>query len=132
MDGKNVKLRLGKSYGFQWLIYVLAFACLVPLLIGLTEKGQTAPDGQLYGWLTWQVGGLILLAAVMLAAFIFVETRAKEPVIPLDLFTTRTTAGTNAAVFCLGFGMFTAVIYLPRFYQVVREVSATMPTGRFT
>ncbi|HEY4109958.1 phosphate ABC transporter permease PstA [Puia sp.] len=32
MDGKNVKLRLGKSYGFQWLIYVLAFACLVPLL----------------------------------------------------------------------------------------------------
>ena len=34
-------------------------------------------------------------------------------------------AGTNAAVFCLGFGMFTAVIYLPRFYQVVRGVSAT-------
>ena len=32
MDGKNVKLRLGKSYGFQWLIYVLAFACLAPLL----------------------------------------------------------------------------------------------------
>ncbi|HXB06346.1 MAG TPA: phosphate ABC transporter permease PstA [Puia sp.] len=32
MDGKNIKLRLGKSYGFQWLIYVLAFACLLPLL----------------------------------------------------------------------------------------------------
>jgi len=32
MDGKNIRLRLGKSYGFQWLIYILAFACLVPLL----------------------------------------------------------------------------------------------------
>jgi len=100
-------------------------ACLVPLLIGLTEKGQTAPDGQLYGWLTWRVGGLILLSAVMLVAFILVERRAREPVIPLDLFASRTTAGTYAAVFCLGFGMFTAVIYLPRFYQAVRQVSAT-------
>jgi EmrB/QacA subfamily drug resistance transporter len=99
--------------------------CLVPLLIGLTEKGQTAPDGQLYGWLTWQVGGLILLSAVLLVVFILIERVAKEPVIPLDLFKTRTTAGTYAAVFCLGFGMFMAVIYLPRFYQVVRGVSAT-------
>lgn len=32
MDGKNVKYRLGKSYGFQSLVYVLAFACIVPLL----------------------------------------------------------------------------------------------------
>jgi MFS family permease len=100
-------------------------ACLVPLLIGLTEKGQTAPDGQPYGWLTWQVGGLILVSAVALVIFIFVERRVKEPVIPLDLFMNRTSAGTYAAVFCLGFGMFTAVIYLPRFYQVVRGVSAT-------
>jgi EmrB/QacA subfamily drug resistance transporter len=121
----NLGRRPGSVRDFDFLGVGLLTACLVPLLIGLTEKGQTAPDGQLYGWLTWQVGGLILLAAVMLAAFIFVETRAREPVIPLDLFTTRTTAGTNAAVFCLGFGMFTAVIYLPRFYQTVREVSAT-------
>jgi EmrB/QacA subfamily drug resistance transporter len=121
----NLGRRPGSVRDFDFLGVGLLTACLVPLLIGLTEKGQSAPDGQLYGWLTWQVGGLILLAAVMLAAFIFVETRAKEPVIPLDLFTTRTTFGTNAAVFCLGFGMFTAVIYLPRFYQVVRGVSAT-------
>jgi EmrB/QacA subfamily drug resistance transporter len=100
-------------------------ACLVPLLIGLTEKGQVAPDGQLYGWLSWQVGGLVLLSAIALAAFVLVERRAGEPVIPLDLFGTRTSAGTNAAVFFLGFAMFTAVIYLPRFYQAVRGVSAT-------
>src|SRR5882762_10895531 len=32
MDGKNLKYRLGKSYGFQGLIYALAFACVIPLL----------------------------------------------------------------------------------------------------
>ncbi|MBS1661962.1 MAG: phosphate ABC transporter permease PstA [Bacteroidetes bacterium] len=32
MDAKNVKYRLGKSYGFQILTYILAFACVVPLL----------------------------------------------------------------------------------------------------
>jgi EmrB/QacA subfamily drug resistance transporter len=121
----NVGRRSGSVRDFDFLGVALLTACLVPLLIGLTEKGQTAPNGQLYGWLTWQVGGLILLAAVMLLAFVLVERRAKEPVIPLDLFTSRTPLGTYAAVFCLGFGMFTAVIYLPRFYQVVRGVSAT-------
>jgi phosphate transport system permease protein len=32
MHASNVKYRLGKSYGFQILIYVLAFACVIPLL----------------------------------------------------------------------------------------------------
>jgi phosphate transport system permease protein len=32
MDAKNVKLRLGKSYGFKALVYLFAFACVVPLL----------------------------------------------------------------------------------------------------
>jgi len=121
----NMGRRPGSVRDFDFLGVALLSIGLVSLLIGLTEKGQTAPDGQLYGWLTWQVGGLILVAGVLLVAFILVERVAKEPVIPLDLFTTRTTAGTNAAVFCLGFGLFTAVIYLPRFFQVVRGISAT-------
>ncbi|HMI62262.1 MAG TPA: phosphate ABC transporter permease PstA [Puia sp.] len=32
MHASNVKYRLGKSYGFQILTYVLAFACVIPLL----------------------------------------------------------------------------------------------------
>lgn len=32
MDIKSVKFRIGKSYGFRFLIYILAFACVVPLL----------------------------------------------------------------------------------------------------
>ena len=109
----------------DYLGIALLTAGLVPLLIGLTNKGQFGPDGKLYGWLTPQVGGLVLLGAVFLVLFVVAERRAREPVIPLDLFRDRTTAATNAAVFFLGFAMFTAVIYLPRFYQTVRGVSAT-------
>ncbi|HTI94524.1 MAG TPA: phosphate ABC transporter permease PstA [Puia sp.] len=32
MHASNIKYRLGKSYGFQILTYVLAFACVIPLL----------------------------------------------------------------------------------------------------
>jgi EmrB/QacA subfamily drug resistance transporter len=121
----NVGRRPSSVRDLDYVGIAVLVACLVPLLIGLTEKGQTGPDGQLYGWLTWRVGGLILVSAVALVVFVLVERRAKEPVIPLDLFMDRTSVGTYAAVFCLGFGMFTAVIYLPRFYQAVRGVSAT-------
>jgi EmrB/QacA subfamily drug resistance transporter len=121
----NLGRRPGSPRDIDYLGIAVLTLCLVPLLIGLTEKGQAGPDGRLYDWLSWQVGGLVLLSALALVAFVFVERRAKEPVIPLDLFRDRTTAGINAAVFCLGFAMFTAVIYLPRFYQTVRGVSAT-------
>ena len=121
----NLGRRPGSARDFDYAGVAVLTLCLVPLLIGLTNKGQVGPDGRLYDWLSWQVGGLILLAGVALVGFVLVERRAREPVIPLDLFGSLTSAGTNAAVFCLGFAMFTAVIYLPRFYQTVRGVSAT-------
>lgn len=121
----NLGRTQSSARGLDYLGIALLTAGLVPLLIGLTNKGQFGPDGKLYGWLTPQVGGLVLLGTVFLLLFVLVERRAREPVIPLDLFRDRTNAATNAAVFFLGFAMFTAVIYLPRFYQTVRGVSAT-------
>lgn len=44
---------------------------------------------------------------------------------PLDLFRGRNYSVVMTCAFVLGFGMFTSVIYLPRFYQIVRGVSAT-------
>jgi EmrB/QacA subfamily drug resistance transporter len=117
--------RTGSPRDLDYVGIAVLTLALVPLLIGLTNKGQTDSSGHLYDWTTWQVGGLIAFSIVALAAFVLVERRVREPLIPLDLFTNRTTAATNLAVFFLGFGMFTAVIYLPRFYQVVRGVSAT-------
>jgi EmrB/QacA subfamily drug resistance transporter len=109
----------------DYLGIVLFTAGVVPLLVGLTDKGQTDSSGHLYGWVSPQVGLLLLIAAVLLTLFLLVERRAKEPIIPLDLFRDRSYAATNTATFLVAFALFAAVIYLPRYYQAVRGVSAT-------
>ncbi|MGC2192845.1 MAG: MDR family MFS transporter [Candidatus Dormiibacterota bacterium] len=100
-------------------------AAVVPILIGLTEKGLTNPAGTAYSWFAPQVGGLILLGAVLAVAFLYIETRVKEPIIPLDLFRNRTYAASQAAMFLMSFAFFIAVIFMPRYYQAVRGISAT-------
>ncbi len=100
-------------------------AAVIPLLIGLTEKGLTTASGQAVGWMTWQVGGLLGLSVVLGLVFLFVESRVAEPIVPLDLFRIRTYAASQAAMFLLSFAFFIGVIFLPRYYQAVRGISAT-------
>jgi MFS family permease len=100
-------------------------AAVVPLLIGLTQKGRADETGNLYGWLTPHVGGLIGVGLLMLVVFLLVESRAREPILPLDLFRSRTYSLVMASMFLVGFAMYAATLYLPRFYQVVERVSAT-------
>jgi EmrB/QacA subfamily drug resistance transporter len=109
----------------DYLGIVLFSAGVVPLLLGLTNKGTADANGELYPWTDPRVGGLILLGAVVLALFVLAETRAKEPIVPLRLFRGRDYSLSMAAVFLLGVAMFTAVIFMPRFYQTVRGISAT-------
>ena len=98
---------------------------VVPLMVGLSNKGYVNSQGRLPNWTDLNVGGLIILGLVILVAFVFVELRAKEPLIPLDLFRGRDYSVSMAAVFVFGIAMFTAVLFMPRFYQTVRGISAT-------
>jgi EmrB/QacA subfamily drug resistance transporter len=109
----------------DYLGIVLFTAGVVPFMLGLTNKGNVNSTGQLASWTDSNVGGLIVVGLVILAVFLFVETRAKEPIIPLDLFRERDYAVSMAAVFAFGIAMFAAVIFMPRFYQTVRGISAT-------
>lgn len=93
-------------------------AAIVPILIGLTN----AENGN---WGSVGVWGLLLLGAAFLALFVWVESRAKEPMIPLHLFRIRTFALSMIAVFTAMFGFFGAVVFLPLWYQVVQGASAT-------
>jgi EmrB/QacA subfamily drug resistance transporter len=98
---------------------------VVPLLLGLTNKGQVDSRGNLYDWTDPRVGGLMLVGLVVLAVFAVVEARAREPIVPLDLFRGRDYAASQVAVFLFAAGMFTAVIFLPRYYQAVKGDTAT-------
>ncbi len=91
---------------------------LVPFLLGLTNK-QTGD------WTEPQVGGLIGIGVVLGALFIWVESRASEPILPLELFRNRTVAGSIVATFLITFGFFGAVIFIPRWFQFVLGSSAT-------
>ncbi|MGH2402102.1 MAG: MFS transporter, partial [Candidatus Limnocylindria bacterium] len=93
-------------------------ASLVPFMLGLT-------NAQTGGWTEPQVGGLILLGVLLGALFILVEARAREPILPLELFRNRTVAASIAATFLITFGFFGAVIFIPRWFQFVLGSSAT-------
>jgi EmrB/QacA subfamily drug resistance transporter len=96
-------------------VFVVA---LVPILIGFTNK-QSAE------WTDPQVGGLIALGLFFVAVFVWVESRAKEPILPLELFRIRAFTASVIAFFLAAMGFFAAVVFLPRWYQVVAGASAT-------
>jgi EmrB/QacA subfamily drug resistance transporter len=121
----NPGARGASARDLDYLGILVFSAGVVPLLVGLTEKGETGSSGQLNGWITPEVGGLMLLGLLILAGFVLVEARAKEPIVPLDLFRGRDYSVSMTAVFLFGIAMFTAVIFMPRFYQTVRGISAT-------
>ncbi|MFF3642092.1 DHA2 family efflux MFS transporter permease subunit [Streptomyces sp. NPDC002564] len=82
--------------------------------------------GTTWAWGSPQIVGLAVLGVVLAAAFVAVERRAAEPVIPLKLFRIRTFTLSAVISFIVGFAMFGAMTYLPTFLQVVQGVSPTM------
>jgi EmrB/QacA subfamily drug resistance transporter len=95
-------------------------AAIAPFLIGLSNK--QSPGAQ---WTDPAVGGLMLLGLVIGVVFIWVELRAKDPIVRLELFRNRSFAISVAAMFLAAFGFFGAIIFLPQWFQVVAGTSAT-------
>jgi EmrB/QacA subfamily drug resistance transporter len=121
----SIGRRGASARDLDYLGIVLFTAGVVPFMLGLTNKGNVSSSGQLASWTDLDVGGYIVLGLAILVMFLFVESRAKEPIIPLDLFRLRDYSVSMAAVFVFGIAMFAAVIFMPRFYQTVRGISAT-------
>lgn len=95
-------------------------ACVATCLVLVASLGAT------WGWGSARIIGVAVLGVVLLAAFLLVERRAAEPVLPLKLFRIRTFSLCSAISFVVGFAMFGAMVYLPTFLQVVQGVSPTM------
>jgi EmrB/QacA subfamily drug resistance transporter len=82
--------------------------------------------GTTWSWGSWQIVGSAVLGVLLAVAFVAVERRAAEPVLPLKLFRIRTFTLSVVISFIVGFAMFGAMTYLPTFLQVVQGVSPTM------
>ncbi|MEW1690824.1 DHA2 family efflux MFS transporter permease subunit [Streptomyces sp. NPDC091265] len=82
--------------------------------------------GTTWAWGSAQIIGLAVVSVLLLIAFVYVERRAAEPVLPLKLFRIRTFSLVAVISFVVGFAMFGAMTYLPTFLQVVHDITPTM------
>ncbi|MEX1254278.1 MAG: MDR family MFS transporter [Dehalococcoidia bacterium] len=99
---------------------LMLIAVVVPLLLGLVWAGNRD-----YAWTSPRIVGLFATSAIALAAFIWIELRAVDPVLPPSLFRNRAFAMANLAAFFLGMVMFGVLSYMTLFVQGVLGMSAT-------
>jgi len=92
---------------------------LVALLLAMIWGGTNYP------WSSPTILGLFGAALVGTALFVFVETRAEDPILPLSLFSNRIFSVSMAALFLVGIGMFGSIVFIPLYAQLVLGVNAT-------
>jgi EmrB/QacA subfamily drug resistance transporter len=95
-------------------------AVTLTALILLTSLG-----GHVVAWGSPQALGLAAGTVAGLAAFIAVERRSAEPILPLHLFGNRVFVIACAVGFIVGLAMFGSVTFMPMYLQVVKAVSPT-------
>jgi MFS family permease len=89
------------------------------LLIWVTLAGNQ------FAWGSTTSLALAGLGALLIVLFLVVETRAKEPIIPLRLFRDRTTTLAVLASIAVGVAMFGGAVFLGQYFQIARGYSPT-------
>ncbi|CRK80813.1 MDR family MFS transporter [Neobacillus massiliamazoniensis] len=140
------------SLNWKWVFYInlpVGILATIFIAIGLQGRKNTGPiyfditgmftmivgvvslllalsfGGKDYAWDSWQILGLFALAVIGLVSFVIVETKAKEPILPMYLFKNRTFLFLNLVGFFMTIGMFGAITFVPFFMQGILGVSAT-------
>ena len=85
----------------------------------------TVWGGTQYPWGSPEIVGMFAVSALLLVVFVVWERRAREPILPLELFRNRTFAASQVALFFIGAAMFGTILYVPLFVQGVLGESAT-------
>ncbi|MEW5931646.1 MAG: MDR family MFS transporter [Gemmatimonadota bacterium] len=96
------------------------YAGFVTLSVGLTATLlATTWGGSTFPWASPEIVGLYALGAVSLALFVWAESRAAEPVIPLRLWKSGIFTFSNLAILCIAMAMFGSIYFIPVFVQGV-------------
>jgi DHA2 family methylenomycin A resistance protein-like MFS transporter len=95
------------------VLVIAGLTCLVTALIESSSAGWTSP----------LILSLIALAVVLLAAFLFVETRVREPLIPLQLFGIRVFSSANLITLILSCATAGPIFFLAQYFQEVQGYS---------
>ncbi|MEU4112821.1 MDR family MFS transporter [Streptomyces sp. NPDC048208] len=96
------------------------------LTVGITAIVLvTTWGGTEYAWTSARIMELTALGVVSLVGFVFWQTKAAEPVVPLHIFKSRNFTLMSLIGFITGFVMFGATLFLPLYQQAVQGASAT-------
>ncbi|MBM7567574.1 MDR family MFS transporter [Paenibacillus sacheonensis] len=107
-----------KNASIDWAGAFLLVGSIVSLLLT-----PVLHETEGYAWSSPALIGLWVLGAVMLAIFVFVERRAKEPILPMHLFKNRTFVVLSLIVFTLVLGVMGSFASFPFFAQNVLGLS---------
>jgi EmrB/QacA subfamily drug resistance transporter len=95
---------------------LLATTGLVALVYAFTRAESD-------GWSAGPTIGLFVAAAVLLTAFVVVESRVKAPLLPLRVVTNRNRGGVYASLGLAVIGMFGLFLFLTYYMQIVKGYS---------
>jgi len=132
--------------GWEWVLWVnvpigLAAAALAPGLIaesrsesatrrfdvlgavsvtaGLSTLVYALVDANDAGWGSTQTVGLLALALALLAAFVAIELRSRQPLVPFRIFSSRTLTGANVSGLLIGASLFSMFFFISLYMQQV-------------
>jgi len=94
-------------------------------LILLVFAVSKAPD---VGWGSARTIGLLVGSALLAVAFLVIESRTEQPLMPLSIFRVRVLAGANTVGFLLGGAIFGSFFVLTQYMQLILGYSA-LKTG---
>lgn len=86
----------------------------------------TSLGGRTFGWGSPEILGLIAVFAVSTLAFLLIEARAAEPILPLGLFKQNVFWVTSVIGFVAGASMFGAITFMPLYLQIAKGATPTM------
>jgi len=119
VSNKMPTLNTHQGGKIDYLGAMILLIVFIPFLLALTWGGNR------YAWNSPQLLSMFALSAVAFVAFIRVESRASDAVMPLDLFQSRIFVFANLSSFVLGMAFMGAVMFMPLYMQVVLGVDAT-------
>lgn len=140
------------QWGWRWVFYInMPIGIIALALTAFTLKRQLAPQrhavdylgalalaaatvplllafswaGTQYAWTSPIILGLLLFAVLMIGAFLLIERRAVEAIIPPALFLNRIFTASVVTTFVVGAALLGSLYFLPLFIQGVMGQTAT-------
>ena len=107
-----------RAHKIDWTGAILLVLGVSALLLALEQGGDR-------GWTSPVIVGLEVFALVLIGAFLIVESRVAEPILPLSIFRNRTFTVAGVLSFLMGMSMFGVIVFLPVYLQIVKGLTPT-------